>query len=200
MPRALAVAAAVLVLAPASTAGAAGDTTPYLGVGADAAALQRAGVIGGRAGYENDTYLSTEAPMLTTWLEPTTERDFFRPKRVLPHFPGSSYRVIRGLTSGIVLGIRLMGIPSRPTVGVFRPLVPADAKLVRTGGTTHPFCRGWVYTSASLTGAIHALATAGKVKPDPAALYVHAWWTAPSAGVVGSVYVDLRTTLGTLPC
>src|SRR5262245_13370512 len=57
----------------------AGGANPYLGVGANASALKRIGVIGNRAGYENDTFLSNEVPMLTTWPEDAVERDFFRP-------------------------------------------------------------------------------------------------------------------------
>ena len=175
-------------------------TTLYLGLGADALALKRAGLIGSRAGYENDTFLSNEAPVLTTWPEKTTERDFFRPKRLLPRLPGSGYRVVQGLTSGIVLAIRLIGIQARPTIALFRPFVPWDAKVVSTQGTKTPLCRGWVLSSASLSATVTALGTAQKIVPPPTAVYLHAWWTAPTKVASGSAYLDLRTTPGPVRC
>jgi len=174
----------------------------YLGVGADAAALKRAGVIGDRAGYENDTFLSNEAPMLATWPEGSTdrERDIFQPNRYLPRLQGSAYRVIQGLRSGIVLGIRLIGIKTRPTSALFKPLIPTDVKLVRQLGSRAPLCKGWVFSSPSLSAAAAALGAAGKLTPGPAAVYVHAWWTAPTRVAPGSAYVDLRTSLAGLRC
>ena len=175
-------------------------TKVYPGLGADASALKRAGLIGNRAGYENDTFLSNEAPLLTAWPEATTERDLFHPKRVLPRLPGSGYRVVRGLTSGIVLAIRLIGIQAKPTMALFRPFVPADAKVVRGEGTTAPLCRGWILSSTSLSATVATLAAAQKIVPAPAAVFVHAWWTGPTKVEPGSAYLDLRTTAGPVRC
>ena len=189
-PVSLAVAAGTVLAAWLLPVAAAGAGTPYIGIGAKAASLNRSGVMGARAGYENDTFLSDEAPMLVSWPEAVTERDFFHPKRVLPQLAGTSYRAIWGRTTGIVLGIRLIGIQSKPAQGGLRVFVPADTKLVhqRSRGAK---CTGWVFTSASLRGLVAKLQG---LTPPPAAVYIHAWWTAPRGGFEGNEYLALSTS------
>jgi hypothetical protein len=196
----LAVVALVGLLASSSLVEVADSATPYLGVGASASALKRLGAIGSRAGYENDPFFSIEAPLLTTWPE-TTERDVFRPKRFLPHLPGTDYRVRWGLSSGIVLAMRLIGIASRPNAVLFKPLIPADASLIRRTGKGAR-CTGWLFRSRSLDAAIRALVGRHKLPALPRSVYVHAWWTAPSASDngSGSAYVEVRTTASALSC
>ena len=196
----LTVVSVVAVLVSASQADVGQTAAPYLGVGANAAALKRLGAIGGRAGYENDPFYVIEAPLLTSWPE-VTERDVFRPKRFLPHLPGREYRVRWGLTSGIVLGMRLIGIASRPTAGLFKPLIPADASLIRRTGTGGN-CAGWLFRSPSLDAAIRTLAAKHKAPATPRGVYVHAWWTAPSPADnrTGPAYVEVRTTVSALSC
>src|SRR5262249_43247076 len=120
--------------------------------------------------------------------------------RILPHLQGSSYRVIRGLTSGIVLGIRLIGIEAKPATALFKPFIPTDAKLVRQQRTRAPLCRGWVFSSASLTATVAGLGATQTIAPPAEAVYVHAWWTAPTRVAPGSAYVDLRTSVGGIRC
>jgi len=186
----LAVVSVAAVVAWLSVVAAAEAATPYIGVGAKAAGLKRSGVIGARAGYENDSFLSDEAPMLTSWPEAATERDFFHPKRVLPRVAGTSYRVIWGEATGIVLGIRLVGVQTKPAAGALRMFMPADAKLARrlSRGTK---CTGWIFTSRSLSATV---AERQALTPPPAAVYVHAWWTAPRRGFEGDAYLALSTS------
>jgi hypothetical protein len=171
---------------------------PYVGIGASAATLKHSGVIGARAGYENDTFLSSEAHTLASWPEAVTERDFFYPKKVLPRLPGTSYRVIWGATSGIVLGIRLIGIQTKPAISMFRRLMPPDAELDRQQSKPSR-CTGWAFSSASLTTAVTAIAAQESIDPAPSAIHVHVWWTAPRAAYKGNVYLELSTS-GTPSC
>ena len=99
-----------------------------------------------------------------------------------------------------MLAIRLIGVRAKPMIGLFRPFVPSDATVVSTQGTKVPLCRGWVLSSASLDATVATLGAAQKIVPPPTAVYVHAWWTAPTGVASGSAYLDLRTTPGPVRC